>query len=543
MEWPPCASSDSGRVPCTLSSPATGAGAATLAAEAAEEGVRERRDEERRAGRMTSSIHRWSRLIFPVFNASLSFCALFLSLVATRPMRREARGEAKHCTHVYLGSKKKQKNSPQLQFDVLCSSGSSRVVAGGVASSAPTSSSTSSSSSASACYDEELYFRGRTVLSSACGVTMKRYTCSERVVAAEYCHFSSNGGGSSAPPSPDDDDSDDDTADADSRGSSGCADEALAVVCESSVVSLCPGAVAVECPLDRGGRDRAWRLPRGCGLLLSRSSASPGAAPAPPPPSPSSPAPPPPPPPVVLSHPMEEPATLPAIRYAEGTAEEWVRGGRRQTAEGEEGELGDLGGEAVLFVGRLLPSSSGSSPASCPALGDRIELRDTGWFAVTTRSDASEPSAAVAATPSTTATTTTTTTLWALSRCSAKAAAAAPSHSSSALAAGAGAGAPQNSTGSGGAFASTPGGGGAAAAAAWRGAAAAAGMQRTPAGAPVPTAAAAAAQQQLGLSPTAAATARAAALAAATAGKGRRCGFFSLPPPLLSLHFFHSPLS
>lgn len=109
MEWPPCASSDSGRVPCTLSSPATGAGAATLAAEAAEEGVRERRDEERRAGRMTSSIHRWSRLIFPVFNASLSFCALFLSLVATRPMRREARGEAKHCTHVYLGSKKKQK--------------------------------------------------------------------------------------------------------------------------------------------------------------------------------------------------------------------------------------------------------------------------------------------------------------------------------------------------------------------------------------------------------------------------------------------------
>ena len=109
MEWPPCASSDSGRVPCTLSSPATGAGAATLAAEAAEEGVRERRDEERRAGRMTSSIHRWSRLIFPVFNASLSFCALFLSLVATRPMRREARREAKHCTHVYLGSKKKTK--------------------------------------------------------------------------------------------------------------------------------------------------------------------------------------------------------------------------------------------------------------------------------------------------------------------------------------------------------------------------------------------------------------------------------------------------
>ena len=111
MEWPPCASSDSGRVPCTLSSPATGAGAATLAAEAAEEGVRERRDEERRAGRMTSSIHRWSRLIFPVFNASLSFCALFLSLVATRPMRREARREAKHCTHVYLGSKKKNKKT------------------------------------------------------------------------------------------------------------------------------------------------------------------------------------------------------------------------------------------------------------------------------------------------------------------------------------------------------------------------------------------------------------------------------------------------
>ena len=41
MEWPPCASSDSGRVPCTLARPAAGAGAATLAAEAAAEGVRE----------------------------------------------------------------------------------------------------------------------------------------------------------------------------------------------------------------------------------------------------------------------------------------------------------------------------------------------------------------------------------------------------------------------------------------------------------------------------------------------------------------------
>ena len=40
MEWPPCASADSGRVPCTLARPVAGAGAATLAAAAAAEGVR-----------------------------------------------------------------------------------------------------------------------------------------------------------------------------------------------------------------------------------------------------------------------------------------------------------------------------------------------------------------------------------------------------------------------------------------------------------------------------------------------------------------------
>lgn len=48
MEWPPCASSESGRVPCTLSRPVAGSGAATLAAEAAAEGVRELGEEERR---------------------------------------------------------------------------------------------------------------------------------------------------------------------------------------------------------------------------------------------------------------------------------------------------------------------------------------------------------------------------------------------------------------------------------------------------------------------------------------------------------------
>ena len=381
----------------------------------------------------------------------------------------------------------------------MCSSsGSSRVVAGGVASSSSTS------SSSSACYyDEELYFKGRTVLSSACGVTMKRYTCSERVVAAEYCRFSSGGH------SNEDSDSDDDAADSGSRDSSGSADEALAILCESSLVSLCPGSAAVECPLDRRGRDRAWRLPRGCGLLLSCSSSSSSGGASPPNPAP----------PVVLSHPMEEPATLPAIRYGEGKAEE---------GEGE-AELGDLGGETVLFAGRLLPGSSGASGSapSAPlpaALGDRIELRDTGWFAVTTRrSDAASSSSPSAAT--------TTTTLWALSRCSAKAAAAAAAQSrsrssaSALLPVGAAGSAPQNYSTGGGAFASTPGGGAAAvAAAARRGAAV---TPRTPAGAPAAAAATTAATvQQLGLSPTAAATARAAAMAAATQGKGRRCAKF-----------------
>lgn len=457
---------------------------------------------------MVSSLDRPSFFQCPLFFHTL-FSFSLVHLVSMRP-RGKRRG-----INTALTSNSKTKPlktlSPQLQFDAR-SSGSSRIVAGGVASSrAPTSSSTSSCASTSACYDEELYFRGRTVLSSACGVTTKRYTCSERVVAAEYCSFSSGGpsaaSSSNAAADAGDGGSDDD-ADSSSRDSSGAADEALAVVCEYSVVSLCPGLAAVECPLDRGGRDRAWRLPRGCGLLLSSSSSSSGSSGSASSSSSSSPSPP---APVVLSHPVEEPATLPAIRYGE----------ERETGGEEEAELGDLAGETVLFVGRLCRSSSSSAASS--ALGDRLELRDTGWFAVTTRSDDAPPSssesAAAAALP-----TTPMTTLWALSRCSAKKAAAAAAAPTGRRAP---AGAPQSSTG--GAFASTPGGG-AAAAAARRGAAAAAGTPRTPAGAPLTAAtpaAAAAQQQQLGLSPTAAATTHAAALAAATAGKGRRCDFFS----------------
>ena len=208
---------------------------------------------------------RWS-LDRPSYFQCLSFVH---ASSCSRHLAQCAQGqEERHNTALTSESKTKPpftqtKNSlTQLQFDAR-SSGSSRIVAGGVASSAPTSASTSSSSSSSsssACYDEELYFRGRTVLSSACGVTTKRYTCSERVVAAEYCSFSSSSSSSSAPGIDDGDDADnseDAGDDAGSRDSSGAADEALAVVCESSVVSLCPGAAAVECPLDRGGRDRA----------------------------------------------------------------------------------------------------------------------------------------------------------------------------------------------------------------------------------------------------------------------------------------------
>ena len=502
MEWPPCASPDSGRVPCTLARAATGAGAATLAAEAATEGVRER--EKRRAGERSISTSNIDGRSIDSNAFFFTFGTFFLSLPllpwAPCPTQRRARRRIIALRSRYNFDQKYLRfNQFQLQFDAR-RPGSSRVVAGGVVSAAaPTSSSSSSTatSSASCCYDEELYFRGRTVLSSACGVTTKRYTCSEEVVAVEYCSFASNSSSSSPSSSSNSDDHFDFDDDSDSRGSSGSPDESLAVVCESSVVCLRPGEAAIECPLDRGGRDKAWRLPRGCGLLLSSSSSASSSSSSASSASPAAPA------PVVLSHPMEEPATLPAIRYcgaAEGEKDE-VRA-----------ELGDLAGESVLFVGRLSSSSSSSSSSPAPfcrELGDRVELRDSGWFAVTTRrSDEGAPSSASGPSSSST------TTLWALSRCSAKGAAAAPETRSLLP----GAAPPRSNNG---AFAATPGGGPAAAAAAQRG------TPRTPAAAANAGAAslsttAAATAQQLGLSPTAAATTHAAALAAATAGKGRR---------------------
>ena len=261
-----------------------------------------------------------------------------LSFSPSSPLDRCAeRQEEKRSTSLTSTlDRKKTKNSPQLQFDVLCSSGSSRVVAGGVASSRPD------------LLLNLLFFLRVRVLRRGALLQGPHGALLGLRRHHEEIHLFGEGGGcrllplllrfdsssssssSSTPTTP--------TLTTTTPTATPAAPRAPPTSPWRSSASppwcrLRPGAAAVECPLDRGGRDRAWRLPRGLRAPALSHFASSSAAPVPAP--------------VVLSHPMEEPATLPAIRYAEG------RGRRCEEDEAPRQELGDLGGESVLFVGRL----------------------------------------------------------------------------------------------------------------------------------------------------------------------------------------------
>ena len=103
MEWPPCASSDTGRVPCTLARPATGAGAATLAAEAAAEGVRvkrEKKEKEKEEGAI-DCLRSFQCLPFPFS----PFSVLFLSLVAISNAPRGKMSDAVLHSSLYFDRK------------------------------------------------------------------------------------------------------------------------------------------------------------------------------------------------------------------------------------------------------------------------------------------------------------------------------------------------------------------------------------------------------------------------------------------------------